>query len=149
GHTYAVHARGAGDCLPNATDDKLVNITCLAAPCLTLTLDALAPACAGTAVNDTVMERNSGTAGGPVFLPLDGGAEVPRGSTPAGADMPFSLPAGALVCVGGGHTYAVHARGAGDCLPNATDDKSVNITCLTAPCVTLTLDALAPACAGS
>ena len=146
GASYTINARASGDCPPDGTDSKNVSIVCLTPPCVTLTLNPLAPQCPNTPVTVTGTAQNCGSAAAHLFASLVGGQEVDLGVVAAGASVPVSLPAGNLVCVNGGATYNVHVRAVGDCPPEATDDKQVSITCLTLPCVQLTVNPLAPQC---
>jgi uncharacterized repeat protein (TIGR01451 family) len=149
--TYTVNARATADCPPEGTDSKQVTIQCLTAPCVSLSLDALPAQCPGSPVTVTGKATNCGSVAGHIFVRIGNGTEVDLGVVQPGAAnaASFQLPAGNLVCEAGSATFTVNARAPGDCPPAATDSKQVTIQCLTAPCVSLSLDALPAQCPGT
>src|SRR5689334_14973705 len=124
------------------------NFKCLVKPCVSIVLDALAPQCPDTPVTVKGTATNCGNGPEHIFVRIGNGSATDLGVVQVGAAnaVQFSLNAGNLNCKTGGATYTVNARATADCPPEGTDSKDVSIVCLTKPCVTLALDALAPQC---
>ncbi|MGH7724908.1 MAG: FlgD immunoglobulin-like domain containing protein [Candidatus Eiseniibacteriota bacterium] len=147
--TYSLTATATGACAPAGTDTETVTITCQVAPCVELTVNPLAPQCAGTPVTITGSVRNCSTAPETIVVQLLGGGSADVGTVQPGQSANWSIPAGDLVCDGGSRTYSLTATATGECPPVATDTETVTIECQVRPCVLLTLDPLGPRCEGA
>src|SRR5689334_5995587 len=124
------------------------NFHCKVKPCVSIVLDPIAPQCPDTPVTVKGTATNCGNGPEHIFVRIGNGSETDLGVVQVGAAnaVQFSLNGGNLNCANGSQTFTVNARATGDCQPEGTDSKQVTVTCLTKPCVTLSLDALPAQC---
>ncbi len=147
--TFTVNAVADGECAPDGTDTETVTVDCLDLPCVTMTVNPLAPQCEGTPVTITGSVRNCSDDPETIVVQLLGGGSQNLGSVASGATVNFSIPAGNLACVDGSRTFSLTATASNACPPAATDTKTVTIDCVDTPCVQLTVNPLAPQCEGT